>query len=71
MPKLISLSVYLFHFSGTPDGTNQNNFNHEQDEVDLSSTSSCAEDKAEADSILNITGSPMTMTFGKKVFLCN
>jgi len=51
---------------GTPDGTNQNNFNHEQDEVDLSSTSSCAEDKAEADSILNITGSPMTMTFGKK-----
>ena len=35
----------------------------------MSSTSSCAEDKAEADSILNITGSPMTMTFGKKAFL--
>jgi len=53
---------------GTPDGTNQNNFiHHEQDDVDLSSTSSCAEDKAEADSILNITGSPMTMNFGKKV----
>lgn len=53
---------------GTPDGTNQNSFiNHEQDEVDLSSTSSGAEDgKAEADSILNMTGSPM-ITFGKKV----
>ena len=52
-------------FSGTPDGNNQTGFiNHEQDEGDLSSTSSGAEDKAEADSILNITGSPM-ITVGK------
>ena len=51
--------------SGTPDGNNQTGFiNHEQDEGDLSSTSSGAEDKAEADSILNITGSPM-ITVGK------
>jgi len=51
---------------GTPDGNNQTGFiNHEQDEGDLSSTSSGAEDKAEADSILNITGSPM-ITVGKK-----
>ena len=54
--------------SGTPDGNNQTGFiNHEQDEGDLSSTSSGAEDKAEADSILNITGSPM-ITVGKREF---